>query len=750
MNQYTVLAEFINAQENPPVQVPQNFSLVLDRAIAIREYYSNTLLPQQDASDRQSKTRHAVLLEALIKVRHILAPRYADGFAIRTQTPDSLEELQDMFVNVDLGVNSFLSTGNLRSLVTPRSHSKEEAKYEAELPGGIEEDFLVAQLLIGDFSRLRSTVGQTWEGYKRGTYDLVTASLVTDLAMNLARSLEDSCKEHFVEHGGIKDMLYFIYYRQCINHGTFPEYKEKPGDEFNFLMYDIADSMFIIPLSLMILFLDIQQPGMIPEFKSGILSEYDPTSDRTKKSAREKFNEDQSIALKMLSEFAALITEFEPSPAEDEMTRTLRDMLETRDITFTTGLATQLFLDIHSRLRDQVERVFFKLSTVASFTRKSIKETLEFHKDLQITTLSAEHELQLTTLSNDIFKYFLSDPHRVACKDLQRSNIPPPYYLLRQHPWACGLWKYYIQIQIHPISIQLTNNWGTIISCAHLYSVMLEERLLRREWLDMKLLLGIRDTKDFSLFFIGSAPRSPGHYLKHFNMAVGTSAAVSTSECAARLPVNMKRIERGPRGLTEMAPVMQTFKHRYCCIEPSSELRAQDVRRVLEQRARREKICSKHFAGSAIAPLRKVSITTFLQILRIGIQDEMIELAFDYLTLHRTCWHLLRSVRDRCHDQLVAQFGPTYIKEENQLSRITGYILAECTGNSATALLKDAAAVLTDMLQANAGNQVCKSLGEKLGTPVIFQDEIGGESSLDQLRKDSHFEQGYSGDLTKD
>ncbi|KAH7396178.1 hypothetical protein BKA66DRAFT_409453 [Pyrenochaeta sp. MPI-SDFR-AT-0127] len=749
MDEYTVMAEFIQAQD-PPVAIPATFCFVLDRVIAVREFYFNTLLPKQSSANQQPENRHAALLHVLKIVRCILAPGYPDGFATRTKAPDCLEELQDLFANIEIDITSRSSTRSLGSLIPPSPPYNEQVKFEAEIPECIEEDFLAVQLLIGDLQRLRSTVVQTWEGYRRGIFDIVTASLITDAAVGLVRSLEEGCKEHIDKHNGIERMLYFIYHCHCLDHDTRPEHKDRPGDDFNFLMYDVADAIFIIPHCFVKKFLEVQQPGTMTEFRRGVFPEYEPTSDRSTKSGRDKFYEDIIIVLKILPEFVALTTEFEPSPAEDEMTRCVRDMLETRKVTLTMAFATQLYLDIHSELRDQVGAAFFTLSTVASFVRKNIKETLEFHKDLRISTWTAEHEQAMKDLSNNIFTYVLSDPHRVACKNLERRNIPPPYHLLRQHPWACGLWKYYIQIQVHSLSIKLVNAWGSIMSCAHLYSAVLEEELHERKWLDMRLLFALRDAKDFSIFFFGETRRLRSHYAKDFNMALGASAAIFASGCSPRLPANMTRSTRGPRGLEEMAPVMQTFKARYCSNNPRCQLRAQDVRRILEQCALREKTDkersfpaffgpSKPAVSSFSMPRRKVCVTSVLAILRNGVQSEILELAFDYLTFHRVCWHLLRSVRDKCYGQLVSRFGPTSVEEESQLPRITGYILAGYTEDTETTVLEDVATVLLGTVESNAGDIVRKVLGEKLGTPVLFQGEPGVEDSLDQTRKDSHF-----------
>ncbi|KAE8318189.1 hypothetical protein BDV41DRAFT_523652 [Aspergillus transmontanensis] len=70
----------------------------------------------------------------------------------------------------------------------------------------------------------------------------------------------------------------------------------------------------------------------IPQYKPDFHGQYDPTRDRTKKTAREKFAEDKTILTEHLGEFALLCMRVPKMVAEDELTRGLRTAFRIHEI----------------------------------------------------------------------------------------------------------------------------------------------------------------------------------------------------------------------------------------------------------------------------------------------------------------------------------------------------------------------------------------------------------------------------------
>ena len=695
---YTLMATVIVSEHDETFQVPVSFCVLLDRAIAIRKHYSTYLPPRNETPNKAaSDSGPLVLLDVLTKVRDILKPLYPSDYKTQIGTFDSFSELGTMPPKLEIDPASTGNNGGRHI-----TFGEEILRYEAELSCCIEEDIIAFQLFLSDLRKLRSEVARVWEEYKWGLVDIVTASLVTDTAVYLARSLEDECKEYNTKRVEPQELFGYVHYGITLAHKT-----TSGSADFDSFQH-AGVSIFHQPFTCLATFLDLQKPEFASELLPSDLKHYDPKGDRASKTFREKHHEDQHIILNMLSDIAALTTEFEQSPAEDELTLVVRTVFKTREVTISAAFALQLFLDIHHTLRDKADSAFRRLSDVASFARKNIKETLRFHDGLQTRKWSSQDEQKMTSFSDCIFEYILSDPHRVACNKLRRELIRPPYYFLRNHPWACGLWKFYIQAQLHTIGLSLIGTRGAVKSCVHLYNAMCQEDLLDYEWPDMQLLFKTRDSKSL---FGGDAPRCPEDYRKNFKLDMSDA-------------------------LKEMAPVMLDFKRKYCAVNPNFKIRTSDVKRIIHQyRWQNEVVKGRPATGFEYGPKKGVFVSKFLSLLRATVEHEILELSFDYLTFDRACWSLLRSLKDKHYDLFVTLGEQSTIDDGNQLPRIVGYILIIGTMDQTHPALKDTKTVVEEMLKTDQAAVVEKVLKEKFGTaPWAVKSEDGsGESSDDTV-----------------
>lgn len=137
------------------------------------------------------------------------------------------------------------------------------------------------------------------------------------------------------------------------------------------------------------------------------------------------------------------------------------------------------------------------------------------------------------------------------------------------------------------------------------------------------------------------------------------------------------------------------------------------------------------------AVTKQLAIPKLVVILRAALQAEILELSYDYLTLHRFCWRLLRAIKDSCREALIKIYGPNYIEKETQLPFIVGYILMTATTTDrlaefmmikktnevTSAVLEQAAVAINGMLGTGAGGFVGMILREKLGLPFEFEED---------------------------
>jgi hypothetical protein len=121
------------------------------------------------------------------------------------------------------------------------------------------------------------------------------------------------------------------------------------------------------------------------------------------------------------------------------------------------------------------------------------------------------------------------------------------------------------------------------------------------------------------------------------------------------------------------------------------------------------------------------------------VHAEMMEVQLDYLRLHRTCWRLLRSVKEQCRDDLFRMLDPHYIGKESQLPFIVGHVLmsamnSQQVGDTSKArlvgvqvadkVLTDAKEVLKTMIDVGAGALIVEHiLPEGLGAQIDFEFE---------------------------
>lgn len=741
---WTVLAEHIAGQDDPPINVPRKLAALLDATIALRQSYSGVVSDafEDTTARRDSDDRHAFFVSVLKKVREILAPRLPKESAVLPDKPKDIEEVINVFEHLELEEPSeeFEQAPDVQ---VPSAGAAARPIYKAERLDDSEESFFAFYLLLHDLNKLRTEVTRAWEGYKHGMHDIVAASITTNTAVDLARAMIDDYKEMFAKHGGAHRMLEMYYAGACFAEGTDPNFRARPDDEINYRMYDLAEAIFWTASSLLGAFCGVLKAYPTPEMKLGFYGVYDPSSDRQKKSDREKLKEDKILLLEILPEFFYFSGFNENPPAEDELTRLLSTMFQTKQVTLPLVFATTLFLDIHHILRDQVDLGFKKLADAADFARNNINMNLDFHKDIQMDTWPKRNDDALQQFVGFVQRWVQEDRQRKIAERAGRVNIPQPYHLFRKHPWSCGLWKYYIQMRHHEISITFANAWGGIMSCAHLYNAVQNENMLPEKWKDMDVATSLQGR---NVVFIGEAPKDPDDCLKRFAIAMGASAVNMAK--SKRKKKGLVLSKRGPQGLKELGAVLQMFKGRYCNMNGCRDLRAEDVEKIIEKSNWEYEMDENDGSTTMVKDIdatpasqqksrKQLPVAKLLGLLRDLLHAEMVEISFDYLRHHRQCWRLLRVVKDHCRDQLIRIYGPGYIEKESQLPFIVGYVLMTAsstkqfgdllkaklpTAEVTSEVLLSAANALQTMVATGAGEMiVSKILPEGLGVQIEFE-----------------------------
>lgn len=543
-----------------------------------------------------------------------------------------------------------------------------------------------------------------------------------------------------------------------------------------FAVYEEAEPILFPAYMLVSSFSDIVDPDTLPSFKPGYFGAYDASSDRDSKSARDKFREDKILIMEVLPDFCAFTQRPGRNPAEDGMTRGIREMIKQNEVHLWLAFAAQVFLDISHVLRVEASRGFGDLVRSAEYVETSIQQVLKFHENLRIKNWPRQNDQDLLQILNLIKEWVKTDAvdknRRVM---LKRSKFAPPpaepFMLLKRHPLYCGLLTYTIKYLSHEASVIFANAWGSIMYCAHLYNALRQEKLISTTWQDMDLALLMHHTDEM---FIGEFPKTVDDYFSRFALAMGYSASMFAQNRRREDVISSKA---GPRTLNYLCPVSAMFKARYCGNEPTAHFSPEDVKTILrkgidddendtdfndEESSEWLSVKSKVTATlkeppNSTLPTRsrscrppkarlEPSVTgvrpvELLNALLNAIQTETVSLSFDHFRLHTICWRLLRVLKDRLDLDLRKYYGPRYLENETQLPFVVGYIFMTAVATKklentlapkredvvSGQLLVKGGEVLEDILDSGAGRTEMEMLKTGLGLDIEVVDIFAGQ-----------------------
>ncbi|EXJ93620.1 hypothetical protein A1O1_02012 [Capronia coronata CBS 617.96] len=624
------MAQYISAFSKPPVKVPNGFVRMLDRAIALRKRVGSAVSSQKDGQtargedERLSDQRHSFFVGVLEGVREALKPRMS------ADVKDKSSESQGP------GTAASGSEGTLGNLFTSLTVEDDletlrtRRRVLAEIIMDIEEAFVAFTCLLTDFDSIRTVLKETWIGYLEGQFDIVSASITTNTALELARCLEEEQQQIFASYGGTQGMLELYYKAHSLGQGYGAPYKEQPEDELNFALYDFS-STFYWPTHLILnSYLDVHQPGSVPM------------------SNCEKVKEDKIILCEILPDFSLLSFSPRRSATDDELTRGLCQAFKTGKLTLAVIFAAQIFLDIHHILRDDVDRGFMNLCRAAAASEASINENFKFHKNLKIENWPATNDHVVRQLANTIRASYADDLQGIR----RRVGFPPEIViednrLLKNHPIKCGLAVCDVKATFYQAGIVFCNAWGSVLFSAHLYNAVWQEKMLDKAWKDMELLYGIQDTEHM---FAGDRPTSSDQYFRRFCLAMGYSAT-NFAPNRRKNQAGPAASPAGPRTLLEQAPVSRMFMPRYSHGAERTDMTPNDIEKILDKSnwlevdddeedsdgervkvtlERQTKPGQKSQLKNKWNTKHQLTIPQLLQSLRISLQTETFEFSFDY------------------------------------------------------------------------------------------------------------------------
>lgn len=715
---FVPMAERIASSTKPAIQIPYTVLRILDRAISLRKKVGSMIA--SDAADEDADFRHSHFVEMLERVRNILKPRMSSQQA---PPPRNLHNTaQDVVPKKDLNnIFEALQTEDpLDSLQQAQDSSNSSveapsihggASYTTEALSDWCEALLAFDCLLHDLRGMRTTLKELWTSYRDRKCEIVAVSLTCNVAVELARTLEEDMNNM----GYSTEVLLCAYYAACCRKiRKIPLFSNLSQTEVDNLTHDFHDDLYfwstyvIMKPVLDLMKESYRKSGTCAQkmkkgdatwviYSAGVCRDFDPHADRSKMSSREKLGGDRILLSDVMSDMSVLITMEAVTSHDDAFTRGLSEVYGTGKLPFWLLFAAQLFLDMSHILGDKTHLGETRLRLCAALIQLSIAEQFEYQQDILQEPPPPKAASSLLSLKESIEVGCHQDILAEKRKELEGFNgIEIEQHRFHKiHPWRCGMQIFAIRACFHERSLLWVNARSSILACAHLYNALKEEGMIRSSWRDMFLFETIQDTQHL---FAGSPPGNPEQYHRRFSLAVlGHSATNFARNQRKSKSGSLARAAAGSRHIEGQAHLSKLFLERYCNPEPKTELKLEDVQKILEANRWLEAEChtdldgvprpgtgimmqtrsahKEHLKNEANSA-QKMSMQDHLRKLWRALFMETQALTFDHLRLHRHSTRVLRAVRDAIGDKLMQLTDESFTDKEKDLCLTVELLLA--------------------------------------------------------------------------
>jgi hypothetical protein len=268
---------------------------------------------------------------------------------------------------------------------------------------------------------------------------------------------------------------------------------------------------------------------------------------------------------------------------------------------------------------------------------------------------------------------------------------------LARNPILCGLMTFRFKLILHKAGIAIVNACGTVLFAGHLYNAVQQEGLLHQDvasWTDMEMAIKYHGENGF---FFGDRPKCAEDYYKQNCLLVGHSASNFAKN---RRNIPMKISSKGRvKAFRTSAPVSFMFADRVLDAASRTNFTLEEVEKIINKartvsqesatnadHATPYQFPSDHITQSKPGLAKKLrkqwekhhncTPVQLLSTLQTALQDEVPELFFDYLLLHRNCWKVIQLIKEAADEQLSSIYGPNYLENDMQLCCLVILILA--------------------------------------------------------------------------
>ncbi|EGG09170.1 uncharacterized protein MELLADRAFT_77216, partial [Melampsora larici-populina 98AG31] len=527
VDQLVALAQNISQDHEKMSKIPKTIITKLEKTISLRQDYLGLYAARPSPKDiktsphlQEENASHAYFVRVLERVLRILKPKTPPSQELNPKPMDlsaaeSLKavhntnnfhvlDVEDVEYEDETTQNPTPAPKNVGKGANPPKQAI-QVKASLEVEDEDAEAMFAIFCLFTDMHRLQVLVRDHWKQYKAGTLPLETVSLMSNMAIAALRQTE---KDFISTFGHLlpspptyKSISLLIYIHFCLQRGLDPAYQDDPSDMYNHGMADIGELIGLTTHSTLMSIRDIVRPNSIPWSIPGVFGVYDRNADRSKMSIRETTAQDRVILIELFSEFCVLERCKASDRCEDEFTKGIRKLYDTKnnEIPIWLVLAAQIFLDSNSILGPEVTRPFEELQRAAKQVDLNLDRFFASRQgvpDFDLWTGSKTailRHFQKETVQESILADTLTEM-KIFCKNsvdrrtpagnqiYNQIDIGQPFNLRKQHPLLCGTELLALRLLSQDMGINVACTWGSIVYTTHAYNAFRQTEALDVDW----------------------------------------------------------------------------------------------------------------------------------------------------------------------------------------------------------------------------------------------------------------------------
>ncbi|KAI0872584.1 hypothetical protein GGS24DRAFT_430739 [Hypoxylon argillaceum] len=731
------------------IVVPESFRTALSRVIRYRSDYGSYLQRQRHTNtprDKLGDKNHLFFIDVLKWVQTVLviykaaAPVASATQTTATKPPPAANRFAILAVPQQATVEDDEEDHATTPVQTTESPEPSEDNVIFEpWQEDYEEALFLWRLFNVDVQRIRKQIRHLWSLYRNGHLGLAGAAVAHNMAIHVVRKLEQDIFPVFERYGGYESLSKTHFVQRYLGAAVDEEQMNarlgrlhiedetirSPTVDSIIDGFDIAEEEMVFAWQVL-----ISEAGLwtrCGSFSSynGKWGQFIPRDNRQNMTSLEKYNQDKAIGCGVIVDAQILAMFLNPSIGMtlDELSTAIeevipwseRDFLKrigkefppfSHKITFRAVFATQLLLDSIHVLGTSIDRPWTELLDKTARTFKSAKSLREFYEGAGAMALAGIPGVSFIEGIESVAKFWQGkeDPITNFRREGSSTEIPlkTAGTSLRYHASLCGWWMQAVRALCHFRSIKIANSIALPLACARLYFVFVQEGLVPKgSWPDMDA-FSILHRGDL---WVGTAPK-PGQYLQNLMVAGGNSIVGLASDARARSqPTRTGKFKTLTFSANVCDSIFSAFIDR-----KAGGMSEEDVERLIANTKLRwyngkaVRPCFHHGwdkAGNYKKDKNPTSSETDNPFLRLAqaVDAETLEQSFDYMSLNRVCWMVLRELLKKAPPILDAAGGPDSLKpdwasaEGKNARYVVGLIFFVLFGPTGAVRRKEASAI---------------------------------------------------------